>query len=544
MRLLLALILSLMVSQAATAKSVALVIGNDEYQHLPPLAVAVADAHAYCKHLRDVRKFQEVDCLYNATKAQIDLGILGFLRKLKPGDTAMVVYSGHGVQLNPIDPETVFLIPVDLDRAKLEAGLEEFSLRQYAIQFDEIRAAVRRRDVRLSVFVLDNCRDNPLADGTTRTLAVADGLGRVPADRGEFIFFSASEGETAFDRIEDDDVNSPFTTAFIEAFQPNVPLTTVANQVEREVLARTRQAGLGAQRPRYDDNVEGPGCLEGIGMCSIQQQASKINQKVDKALASLDYRQLVAVASEASDNPRAAEIKAQIDLHHQIDAQHTELDFGKLQGLYTQMVRHPRREEVRQLIRRAILLDSCRDLQRFGWPCPDAGLAPVQSLRDKPEAPEPETKKVASLRTNAAPADPAVPPPSKYKTLLEGVDKASIDTFSLPMEKIQIALTALGFNTGGADGRIGPRTRVAIRAWRDDVGSPINGDGRLAPTEMLVLLIQASEVSPSSKALLGLFQAQGIGLKRDPEAGRRLLQEAIAEGFTEARGWLTQLEKL
>ena len=415
-------------------------------------------------------------------------------------------------------------------------------MRKFAIQFDEIRAAVRKREARLSVFVLDNCRDNPLVDSTTRTLATIDGLGRVPADSGEFIFFAASEGETAYDRIEDTDRNSPFTTAFLEAFQPNVPLTTVANAVERAVLNRTREAGLNAQRPRYDDNVEGPGCIEGLGLCSAERQTTDINRRVDAALVSLDYRQLVSVLSEAADHPRAAELRAQIDLHHEIDRQYAALEFETLERLYSRLVRHPRREEVRQLIRRAILLDSCRDLQRFGWSCPDPSLASVESLRDQPEGPV-ASNTVASLRTNG-PGEAQSPPPSTYETLVKRVDPATVAQFELPADKIQAALTALGFDTGGADGRIGPRTRAAIRQWRADVGSPAMADSRLEPAEMLVLLIQASDVSPSSKALLGLFRAQGIGLEKDGEAGRRLLREAIAEGFSEARGWLTQLEDL
>ena len=93
MRLLATILLSaLTLGQMAQARSVALVIGNDTYQYLPPLEVAVSDANAHCDHLRNVRQFDSVQCLTNATKNDMDQAVFEFLRQLNPGDTAMVVF--------------------------------------------------------------------------------------------------------------------------------------------------------------------------------------------------------------------------------------------------------------------------------------------------------------------------------------------------------------------------------------------------------------------------------------------------------------------
>lgn len=538
--------LFLLIPAAVHAKSVAFVIGNDDYEHLPPLAVAVSDAKAHCTHLREVRKFDQVNCLYNVNKTEIERGLLQFLRDLDPGDTAMVVYSGHGVQLDANDPRTVFLIPTDLAREDLEPGLEEFSLDQNAIRFDKIRAAVRSRNVRLSVFVLDNCRDNPLAGITTRTLGLANGLGSLPADKGEFIFFSASEGETAFDRIEDNDANSPFTTAFIKAFQPNVPLTTVANTVEQAVLVATRQAGLPPQRPRYDDNVEGPGCIEGVGECSGKALFAKLDVKIDEALSTLEYAKLTSLVKSMENHPRRAEVEAQIEIHHLIDRQHTLLESDQLKKLYAQLVRHPRREEVRGLIRRAILFDACSDLQRYGWSCPntpnpEVPKAPEAKKEEKPR----ENTTVAALspaQENTA-AKRATQVPSAYVRLAANVDKSTIDKFTLPLKNVQEALYALGHYDGRADGQFGPRTAAAQDAWRKSVGSP-STDRQLTKTEQIILLTMAAEESPASRALLGLFVAQGVGYPKNVEEGRILLNDAISDGFSDARAWLAQLENL
>lgn len=102
-------------ASGVSAKTSALVVGNDDYAHLPKLSVAVSDAQSHCDHLKEVRNFDNVACHYNVTKAEMDRAVLGFLSQLEAGDTAMVVFSGHGVQLNPADPSTVFLLPTDLN---------------------------------------------------------------------------------------------------------------------------------------------------------------------------------------------------------------------------------------------------------------------------------------------------------------------------------------------------------------------------------------------------------------------------------------------
>ena len=98
----------LVFATGAWAKTAALVVGNDDYSHLPKLNVAVSDAKAHCDHLKNVRKFDAVSCHFDVTKAEMDRAVLGLLTQLQPGDIAMVVFSGHGVQLNPADPSPCF----------------------------------------------------------------------------------------------------------------------------------------------------------------------------------------------------------------------------------------------------------------------------------------------------------------------------------------------------------------------------------------------------------------------------------------------------
>jgi uncharacterized caspase-like protein len=525
----------LAVSGGVSAKTAALVVGNNDYAHLPKLSVAVADAQSHCDHLKDVRKFDTVACHFNVTKSEMDRAVLGFLSQLEAGDTAMVVFSGHGVQLNPADPSTVFLLPTDLNSNDIPQGSEEYTLRQYSTQFNDLRRAIRSRNVRLSVYVLDNCRDNPLNAGSaTRGLALVAGMGAVPADRGEFIFFSASEGEVAIDRLSDGDNNSPFTSAFLKSFQPNVPLVTVANIVEREVIKNTGALAANPQRPRYDDNVEGPGCIEGIGECASDRRASGVDAEIASALASSDFNALQQVMPKATGNARLPEVIAALEIHRSIDAQQTLLELDKLKPMYNRMSGHPRREEIRELIRRAILFNSCMELQRFGWPCRTNDAIAV--------APTPELD-TAALKPVQKEDEPVAPNASAFETLSAGIDLGTLGAFFLPLEKVQEALKSAGYYNGRIDGLEGPGTARAVKAWRDDVGSS-GTEKELGPIELLVLLQQVAEDSPPSLALLGLFHAQGIGFGKDVDEGREMLQRAAKRGFSDAKNWLKQLEEL
>src|SRR5436190_21823517 len=79
----------------AAGRHVALIIGNDQYQNLPKLQKAVADAQSYAEVLKG-EGFDEVLLRTDQTRADLDAAIAAFLDKIQPGDTAVFAYSGHG----------------------------------------------------------------------------------------------------------------------------------------------------------------------------------------------------------------------------------------------------------------------------------------------------------------------------------------------------------------------------------------------------------------------------------------------------------------
>ena len=64
----------------------------------------------------------------------------------------------------------------------------------------------------------------------------------------------------------------------------------------------------------------------------------------------------------------------------------------------------------------------------------------------------------------------------KGQTLIRTPWPRSDDPLSYSDKKaIQRKLTALGYDTGGVDGKIGPNSRKAIRAWQSSQGLPADG---------------------------------------------------------------------
>jgi uncharacterized caspase-like protein len=90
----------------------ALVIGNDDYRHLPRLKTAVADAEAVAEVLRGQYGF-DVELLRNASRADILRALNRYRAELTTDDNLLIYYAGHGW----LDQETNtgFWQPVDAE---------------------------------------------------------------------------------------------------------------------------------------------------------------------------------------------------------------------------------------------------------------------------------------------------------------------------------------------------------------------------------------------------------------------------------------------
>ena len=90
----------------------ALVIGNDDYKHIPKLKSAIVDAKAVRTLLEKEYGFRVMP-LFNASRYQILSALSGFRTQLSERDSFLIYYAGHGV-LNE-DIQRGYWLPIDAE---------------------------------------------------------------------------------------------------------------------------------------------------------------------------------------------------------------------------------------------------------------------------------------------------------------------------------------------------------------------------------------------------------------------------------------------
>lgn len=242
--------LLLMVSPAEAERRLALVIGNDSYHEVAPLKKAVSDAKSMAEKLTNLGF--EVTAITDAGRRDMNLQIEQFASEIEAGDVALLFYAGHGIEVGGEN----LLLPVDVPKAGL--GQEGF-LKAESIQLSELLDRVKSRGARVSLAIIDACRDNPFALENKRSLGRTRGLGRISAPEGTFVIFSAGAGQSALDRLSehDENPNSIFTRALIPLLErPGLGLRALAVELRRDVR-RLAMTIAHPQTPAYYDELIG-----------------------------------------------------------------------------------------------------------------------------------------------------------------------------------------------------------------------------------------------------------------------------------------------
>jgi uncharacterized caspase-like protein len=233
---------------------VALVIGNDRYGNLPAeqqLFKAVNDARAITGALEGLgfKVFRGE----NLGRAEMVDRIFTFTQAIKPGDTALVFFAGHGISISGGN----YLLPSDTPSAR--PG-EEARTRNFALGEADIIADIQERKPQVLVMMLDACRDNPFKrPGLTRSLGGETGLSRGREAEGVFSIYSAGFGQSALDRLGDSDrsPNSVFTRALIPALaRTDTHLADIIIDMREEVARLAATIGH-EQYPAYYDQTRG-----------------------------------------------------------------------------------------------------------------------------------------------------------------------------------------------------------------------------------------------------------------------------------------------
>ncbi len=205
----------------------ALIVGNDAYRR-SALVNAVNDAFAMGETLREMGF--SVQTLTDADYPTMDRAIDLFVDRLSRGDVALFYYAGHGVQ---VDGEN-YLIPTDFDRARVA------KVKYRALPANLIRERMENSGARLSILILDACRDNPFSGNRS----AGQGLAQMSTGIGTFIAFSTAPGQTATDNPTAS--NGLFTHHLIQTLAtPGLSIDEIFNEVRRQVF----QASDGRQIP-------------------------------------------------------------------------------------------------------------------------------------------------------------------------------------------------------------------------------------------------------------------------------------------------------
>lgn len=251
LRWLLALVLTATFPSTVLAQDrYALVIGNDTYENVSVLQKARNDAEAVAAALSSTGF--DVTILLDADRRELFRSLNTFVQRLQPGDEAVFYFAGHGVEVEGRN----YLLPTNVPA--MRPG-EERLLTSESLAADDILADMQNSGARVSVLILDACRDNPFPSEGTRSLGRSSGLARLEPPEGAFIMFSAGTGQSALDGLSSDDPNpnSVFTRALLPLLtEPGLPIHQIARRLRREVQGLASSVGH-SQRPAYYDEVTG-----------------------------------------------------------------------------------------------------------------------------------------------------------------------------------------------------------------------------------------------------------------------------------------------
>lgn len=231
-------------SPAPSARK-ALVIGNDNYSSVTKLSNARQDANAVGRTLTDLG--YKVMVKNDLTEKDMKATLRQFKNDLEGGDEVVIFYAGHGIQIG----STNYLLPTDIK------GESEDQVRDDAIQLQRLLDDMNEKKVKLTLAMIDACRDNPFPKAG-RAIGTR-GLAPTTAATGQMIIFSAGSGQQALDKLgpTDKNPNGLFTRMLLSEMKaPGVRVDNMIREVRRKVVDAAKSVGH-EQVPAIYDQVVG-----------------------------------------------------------------------------------------------------------------------------------------------------------------------------------------------------------------------------------------------------------------------------------------------
>ena len=218
--LLVALLITKITQAQLEEDRVAFVIGNSDYAGSAKLANPTNDSSAISDELKrlgfETYLFQNLKVEdVPALKKQLE-------ERLKRNTRLVFYYAGHGVQIESKN----YLLPINASFKNAETVANQ------SLYLGDILQTIQKARPRLSVVVLDACRDNPF--GSDKSVSVnKGGLARVDPPTSTVIFYATRPGGTASDG---DDKNGLFTKSLLAEFKKtDVTLEVIFRRVSTSV---------------------------------------------------------------------------------------------------------------------------------------------------------------------------------------------------------------------------------------------------------------------------------------------------------------------
>lgn len=431
---------------AAAVQRVALVIGNDNYIHVAPLEKAGTDATAVASKLNELDF--DVTIAVDANRRKMNRTITQFTSQLEAGDTALVFFAGHGVE---IDGEN-FLLPTDVSVP--EEANEDF-IKSESIGLSDLMRRIDKTGARTTLFFIDACRDNPFNDTSLRrNIGGARGLVRVNPPEGTFAVFSAGAGQQALDslNLDDQNPNSVFTRLLLPKLAtPGLEIRQLISELRLEVrdLARTQSH---SQFPAYYDELVGKFYFS---------QTTVTTQKLELAFLPPEPKPQVQATPGINRN-LADEIQR---------------DFEIAQSINTRIAYHlflERHGKNTDNFAVALAQELLRELDAKSQPklpkelelAPSVTPPSVDEQTIIPPVSKEEPAPTTAPNTNLNTPEPEDSGPSKLRAAEQEKQREIL-------RQTQRALNRLGCNAGVADGIIGGRTRSALSRFVKSSGKRI-----------------------------------------------------------------------
>jgi serine/threonine protein kinase/peptidoglycan hydrolase-like protein with peptidoglycan-binding domain len=231
------------------------------------------------------------------------------------------------------------------------------------------------------------------------------------------------------------------------AYQANAPgavgtaaLSLSAKQLEQALAERRKADALAAEKRRLEDEA----------------RTRVANEAAAKRQAEVELEQARRARQKAEDE--LASLKADIEARRQADAR---------QPMQAEAVqRRAAEEEVKRKAEAEAA--SLRQAEE------EAAKTAAADAKSKRQADEALARAEADRQSADAEARTKAEAETKAKEEAEAAERG-LRLEGTDRERLQVALTSLGFDTRGSDGLFGPRSREMIVAWQKKAGAPATG---------------------------------------------------------------------